>query len=129
MAVLAAVGLCWWLSDRRWTPTRLTGALLVVQSALHLLLVGGADHGAMPTMLLAHVGATALIARLLLSGETWVWDLLDMLWLRAARRVRPIPISPATGRQVTPVSRSWSPGHLPLLLPWRRGPPVLLLAP
>ena len=123
-AVLGSAGLCWWLSDRRWTPTRLVGALLVVQSALHLVLAGSAGHGAIPLMLLAHVGATALTARLLLSGESWVWDLLDTLCLRVARRMRPAATAPGPERLATPVDRALAPADLPVVLPWRRGPPV-----
>lgn len=36
VGTLAATALCWWLSERRRTVVRLTGALLIVQSALHL---------------------------------------------------------------------------------------------
>ena len=122
--VLGAAGLCWWLSDRRWTPSRLVGALLVVQSALHLLLAGSAGHGvATPLMLLAHLGATALTARLLLSGESWVWDLLDTLCLRVARRVRRAASAQRAGRLAALVGRALAHGNLPSLLPWRRGPP------
>lgn len=127
-AMLGAVGLCWWLSDRRWTPARLVGALLVVQSVLHLLLAGAASHDATALMLLAHVGATAITARLLLSGECWVWDLLDALCLRVASHVRWSAAAPRTGRLVTPAVRTAGNRHLLVLLPRRRGPPASLAA-
>jgi hypothetical protein len=128
VAFLGAAGLCWWLSDRRWTSSRLVGALLVVQSALHLLLAGSAHHHATPLMLVAHVGATALTARLLLTGESWVWDLLDALCLRVARRVRPVPTAPPAGPLSPPAEWALALRDLFLRLPWRRGPPAPLAA-
>ena len=127
VGILAATGVCWWLSDRRWTLTRLAGALLVVQSTLHLGLATAAPHDPASLMLLGHAGASVLVVRLLLCGEDWVWHLLDALSLRVAS------LQVATGRAIR--HRPVTPFHVvvnldgtSVMLRWRRGPPAALAA-
>jgi hypothetical protein len=128
LVATGAIGICWWLSDRRWTQPRLFGVLLVVQSAMHLALTapGAGEHGSLALMLAAHAVATVMTARLLLSGEAWVWELLDTLTIRVARRLRPLAL---LAREPSAPAERLPDGLLAgelALLPWRRGPPAPL---
>jgi hypothetical protein len=122
LGLIMSTAVCWWLSNRRWTPARLVGALLIVQSGLHLGLGTSAPHGPTPLMLLAHAGATAIAVRLLLSGEDWVWQLLDALSLRVALGLQ-VASTPDLLRRTRPLHDVVIDG-IPVLLRWRRGPPA-----
>jgi hypothetical protein len=122
----AAVAVCWWLGDQRWTPTRLAGALVVVQSGLHLGLssLAGGGHGSPLLMIATHLVATLVILRLLLAGEAWLWDLLDLLALRVVRLVRPLGVVPTESAPGWPVRPDPLATREASRLPRRRGPPV-----
>lgn len=127
LGLLTATVVCWWLSNRRWTPARLVGALLIVQSGLHLGLGTSAPHGPAPLMLLAHAGATVIVVPLLLSGEDWVWHLLDALSLRVALGLHVASTPEFLLRRARPFHDVAIDG-ISVPLRWRRGPPAALAA-
>ncbi len=129
----AAAPLCWALSAHRWSARELLGVFLLAQSAVHLLSMATTHHGdAMDMsgplglsapMVISHVAGAALLIVMVRSGETVLWNLVEVLALRPLHRLLVIAL-PA------PRSRLVEARRLDGLIvrPWRalsvdRGPP------
>ena len=123
--VLGASMLCAALSGRRWTPARLTAALLLTQGGLHLLGSGDAGLSAGPAMVIWHLAATAVSVAVLTRGEDLIWVVVDVLALRPWRWLTESPIPVQTHRRLSLLHHVGRLGaSRPTLIAPVRGPPL-----
>jgi hypothetical protein len=139
---------CVWLSDLRWTTSRLVLALALAQIAFHGLLIAltasspaghdtmsamrmhGAALGMTYPMLFGHLAAVLTSAVLLGRGERWLWAIAKLLglWLpRVPLRLRQAPAL-AYARLVDDDDLVSPRGLVLAKAHARRGPPVVLTA-